>query len=245
MSLLTPHLPDTCTSYYELLGLRPFEADPRLIDARTKEMLREARKYQVGRYSAQAEKHLNLVAEARGCLLDPAAKSEYDARLQREWGLPPVSTVASYSPKKSLAFAAADEPLSSAGLAARARSNRRRTLAMAVCGTVIVCLVVGVGGMWIVASRSAGGTLSFTEAFRQWLHPPEGSPPSDDSPDESSLPPHAPQSSPATKSSSPPLASEGFPRGNPAREPGERGRSPGSPAPPHPRHSPSERPRKP
>lgn len=96
MALVGPHLPETCSNYYELLGLRPFEADAAAIDARLRSLIREARKYQVGRYAIQVEKHLNLLAAVKNCLLDPAQKQRYDEELRQGFDLPPISVAASY-----------------------------------------------------------------------------------------------------------------------------------------------------
>lgn len=91
------NLPDTCSNYYELLGLPPFEADANVINAKVRERMREARKYQVGQYAAQAERHLNLLGTATACLTNPQQKQTYDNELREQWGLPPVTVVTSFT----------------------------------------------------------------------------------------------------------------------------------------------------
>lgn len=173
MASLTPHLPDTCSTYYELLGLSPFEGNARTIDARAKELMKEARKYQVGRFATQAEKHLNLLAEARGCLLDPSRKSKYDEKLRGQWELPPVTTVSTYpaaaaAPAPAIPdFSEMEVPLSSREMVRRAK--RQRTMALMLLGfaTLFICTVLGVLVGWMMASRGSVGPTSINDAWRQ------------------------------------------------------------------------------
>lgn len=180
MASLTPHLPDTCSTYYELLGLSPFEGDARAIDARAKELMKEARKYQVGRFATQAEKHLNLLAEARGCLLDPSRKSKYDEKLRGQWELPPVTTVSTY-PSTAVApatvtapaipdFSTMDVPLSSRAMVRRAKRQRTMALLLLALATLLICTILGVLVGWMMASRGSGGPTSIGDAFRQVIH---------------------------------------------------------------------------
>lgn len=88
-------LPETCDNYYGLLGISPFETDTRLIEVRLRELMREARKYQVGQYSARAERCMELVAQAKSTLLSETLKKKYDENLREQLGLPPVMVMAS------------------------------------------------------------------------------------------------------------------------------------------------------
>ncbi len=175
MALLTPHLPDTCSSYYELLGLSAFAADLKIIDARAKELMREARKYQVGRYASQAEKHLNLLAEARNCLLDVKRKAQYDEDLRNKWQFPPVSVTTTFQlaePRGSSIPDFGDEgtPLRSRTLVERARRKRKMILFVGIPGTIVLCVVLGILGVWVLASRAAGSAVPLNEALRQVFH---------------------------------------------------------------------------
>lgn len=89
-------LPETCDNYYGLLGISPFETDTRLIEVRLRELMREARKYQVGQYSARAERCMELVAQAKSTLLSETLKKKYDENLREQLGLPPVMVMASF-----------------------------------------------------------------------------------------------------------------------------------------------------
>lgn len=171
MALMTPHLPETCTNYYELLGLAAFAADLQVIDARAKELMKEARKYQVGRYAAQAEKYLNLLGEARHCLLDASRKAQYDEELRNQWQMPPVTVTTTFQlsePRNEIPdFGDVAGPLRSRKLAARARRNRTMLLVVGVPAIMLLCAVLGVLGVWVMASQAAGGALPLDEAVRQ------------------------------------------------------------------------------
>lgn len=171
MALMTPHLPETCTNYYELLGLAAFAADLQVIDARAKELMKEARKYQVGRYATQAEKYLNLLGEARHCLLDASRKAKYDEDLRNQWQMPPVTVTTTFQlsePQNEIPdFSSVELPLSSRRLAARARRNCQKMLLVAVPAILLLCAVLGVLGVWLMASQAAGGAIPLDEAVRQ------------------------------------------------------------------------------
>lgn len=97
MTTITVNLPDQCSNYYELLGLTPFESDRQTIDEKVRSAMREARKYQIGQFASQAQRHLDLLAEAMTCLLDAEQKGKYDDDLRRQFGLPPVAVASTYS----------------------------------------------------------------------------------------------------------------------------------------------------
>jgi len=88
---------ENCRNHYELLGLAPFEADIRVIQARVRDVMRELRKYQNGPRAAEACQQMDLVAAATACLTDPVRKWAYDETLRKEFGIPPVSVSASYA----------------------------------------------------------------------------------------------------------------------------------------------------
>ena len=111
MAIRGENLPQSCSNYYELLELSPFEADPARIDAQLRSLLREARKYQVGPYAGQAAKCVELLAAAKGCLLDPAQKLRYDEELRRQFDLPPVSVTAALPLAVSRPFARDASPV--------------------------------------------------------------------------------------------------------------------------------------
>lgn len=96
-----PQPPDDQRNHYELLGLPPFETDIRKIQRQVREVLRELRKYQTGPRAAQACRQIDQVAAATACLTDPVQKWNYDDRLRKEFGLPPVAISATYSPPTS------------------------------------------------------------------------------------------------------------------------------------------------
>lgn len=84
--------------FYALLGLTPFESNSTRISARARDLMRDARKYQVGPRAAEAQVKLERLAMASACLLDPSQKSAYDNALRDRFGLPPVSIRSDYVP---------------------------------------------------------------------------------------------------------------------------------------------------
>ncbi len=105
MSLSRHTLPTSCLDYYQLLKVAPFEGDLKVIESQARSLMREARKYQVGQFSADAETCMNLLAEARACLLDPERKRQYDDELRNKWGLPLVSVAACEPPDEATILA--------------------------------------------------------------------------------------------------------------------------------------------
>ena len=71
-------------NHYRLLALQIFEDDPRVIESAADQRMAHLRTLQAGKHSALSQKLLNELAAARICLLNPAKKAEYDARLRQE-----------------------------------------------------------------------------------------------------------------------------------------------------------------
>jgi hypothetical protein len=74
-------------SYYDLLGLPAFESDCQRIRAAGMERSAHVRRYCLGQHGAEATKLLGELAAAFACLVDPAHKAAYDARLAATNGL--------------------------------------------------------------------------------------------------------------------------------------------------------------
>lgn len=69
-------------NHYRLLGLRAFESNADVIDHAADRQMAHLRTFSTGERASLAQRLLNEVAAARVCLLDPRAKTEYDARLR-------------------------------------------------------------------------------------------------------------------------------------------------------------------
>lgn len=166
------NLPDTCSNYYELLGLNLFEGDRVLVESKVRALMREARKYQVGQFSAQAEKCLDLLASARACLLDPDQKQKYDESLRVQFGFPPVTVVSTYNAATAAAPAGVSESPSSAAppslpdesspepTALPLPRHGARAMAMAAASVAVLAI-----GLWCVGafSRHSGSGTSGDE----------------------------------------------------------------------------------
>lgn len=90
-------------SYYRLLGLRPFEGNPDVIENAAAQRMAHLRTFQTGKHGSQSQAVLNLVAAARICLLNSDKKAAYDAQLRSRL---PASPAAARGP-----VAEADAPI--------------------------------------------------------------------------------------------------------------------------------------
>ncbi len=68
--------------HYRLLGVEQFENDPEVIRDAAARQMAHVRSYQLGQNSELSQKILNELGVAKACLLDPAKKAQYDARLR-------------------------------------------------------------------------------------------------------------------------------------------------------------------
>jgi hypothetical protein len=73
---------DQPPTHYRLLGIRPFEPNPNVIQNAADRQMAHLRTFQIGKHSLLSQRLLNEVAAARVCLLSPAKRSEYDDRLR-------------------------------------------------------------------------------------------------------------------------------------------------------------------
>jgi hypothetical protein len=68
--------------HYRLLGIELFEADPDVIEAAADRQMAHVQTYKTGKHSAQSQQLLNELATAKTCLMNPAKRTDYDARLR-------------------------------------------------------------------------------------------------------------------------------------------------------------------
>ena len=68
--------------HYRLLGLRPFESNPAVIESAADRQMAHLRTFQAGKHGPLSQKLLNEAAAARLCLLKPDSKAAYDATLR-------------------------------------------------------------------------------------------------------------------------------------------------------------------
>src|SRR5262249_39582541 len=87
-------------SLYRLLGLRPFESDPDVIDAAAHQRMALLKTFQGGKHGALSQKLLNEISRARQRLLDANERAAYDALLreqQRRQGISGSGTASSWA----------------------------------------------------------------------------------------------------------------------------------------------------
>lgn len=75
-------------NHYALLGLKELESDVDRIVAACDAAMARVRSHRPGAHARQWQALLDELSTVRECLLDPAGKREYDARLQAELGAP-------------------------------------------------------------------------------------------------------------------------------------------------------------
>jgi len=85
---------------YRLLGIKPFEADPDVIQAAADQRMLHLRSYQTGKHADMSQRLLNEIATANVCLLNPAKKAAYDRQLAAASQRPAVGKVAHGSVRK-------------------------------------------------------------------------------------------------------------------------------------------------
>lgn len=76
--------------HYRLLGLEPFESEPDVISHAADQRMAFVKGFQAGPHGDLSQQLLNELAAARLCLLDPEAKSDYDAQLGQQRGVFPI-----------------------------------------------------------------------------------------------------------------------------------------------------------
>ncbi len=80
--------------HYRLLGLQLFEENADVIDSGAERQMVFLRNYQIGKHSQFSQKLLNEIAAARICLLNPAKKAAYDAKLRSNLSTVPPAAAA-------------------------------------------------------------------------------------------------------------------------------------------------------
>ena len=75
---------DKPPNHYRLLGLVLFESDLDVIDGAAERQISSIRHHLGGQHADEAARVLEELAEARRCLLLPAAKADYDAVLKSQ-----------------------------------------------------------------------------------------------------------------------------------------------------------------
>ena len=71
-------------NHYRLLGIKPLEGDPDVIESAADQRMAHLRTHQTGKQGALSQALLNEVAVAKVCLLDRAKKAAYDEELRSQ-----------------------------------------------------------------------------------------------------------------------------------------------------------------
>ncbi len=81
-------------THYDLLGLAPYESNPKVIDQAALRRMSKVRQYQIGPHSDESQEILSDLARARLILMDPDRRSDYDAKLRARGEELPVRSAA-------------------------------------------------------------------------------------------------------------------------------------------------------
>jgi len=73
--------------HYRLLGVKPFEDDPDVIENAADRQMKHVRSFQAGPHSEASQRLLNELSVAKLCLLDPKRRSAYNESLKKDRGL--------------------------------------------------------------------------------------------------------------------------------------------------------------
>ncbi|NUQ65986.1 MAG: hypothetical protein HUU20_26290 [Pirellulales bacterium] len=155
-------------NHYRLLGLRPFEDNPEVIENAANQRMAHLRSFQTGKRSAMSQKLLNEVAGARVCLLNPAKKTEYDAWLRQQQDLAEAGrqsaaaeaqlSTAMYGFVQSLKATqtAQSEPLAPMPVPPPRleswRHSRKQKSVLAYAGVAVAALLLAAAGTWLFSS---------------------------------------------------------------------------------------------
>lgn len=139
-------------NHYRLLGIQAFEEKAEVIESAADRQMMHLRSYQSGKHSALSQRLLNEVAAAKLCLLRPATKADYDARLRAS--LAPSTAPQTPSPQAESSAAidlGFELPANAPHAGKRSASGKRRpwwpaAAAVAACAVLILALAVKFGG---------------------------------------------------------------------------------------------------
>ena len=128
-------------NHYRLLGVGLFESQPAVIASAADRQMGHLRTFQSGRHSVLSQQLLNEVAAAKVCLLNPAKKAAYDARLRQQQAV--AAEDAAQAPANSSQWADITDELSSAARTRRITRKRRTNVGptIAVWATCVSLLV--------------------------------------------------------------------------------------------------------
>jgi len=157
---------------YRLLALEPFEDDPEVIDAGANRLMAYIQQRATGQHAALSQKLLNEISAARMCLLDPAKKADYDARLRdllNRATAPPIAS-APLVPSTPLPAQQEDQPEvewgvpSSPAIVPRTPSRRQR--ASVIPWKVVSIVSSGVVGLYLALVILTAAGKNIPESLR-------------------------------------------------------------------------------
>ncbi len=127
--------------HYRLLGIKPFEGNPEVIENAADKQMAHLRTFQAGRHGAISQKILNEVAAAKICLLNPQKKAAYDQQLRKT---SPADDSLDSGLVEALQQAESKKPA--------VPPKHRQSLGVLIGGGVVAVVVLGLV-VWLAAAR--------------------------------------------------------------------------------------------
>ena len=137
--------------HYRLLGIQLFEENPTVIENAADQRMAHLRNFQAGKHTAESQRLLNEVAQAKVCLLNREKKTAYDQLLQRK-AYPAILATARPAPGLSEAGLAEifETPLAStSAIISRRRGKKSQPKSTALVVAVALALVAIGFAVWV------------------------------------------------------------------------------------------------
>lgn len=146
--------------FYRLLSVNAFETDANVISNAADRQMRHVRAFQTGKRGNVAQKLLNEISAAKGCLLNPKKKAKYDERLKTELD-PLAENVAGLPQAQALPVASSPQQAVPVVDAAKSKSSNHSSPMVAIIGLgVASVLLIGVVTVAYFAFFAAQGNTS-------------------------------------------------------------------------------------
>ncbi|HEX5106626.1 MAG TPA: hypothetical protein VFV87_22555, partial [Pirellulaceae bacterium] len=141
--------------HYRLLGIKPLESDPDVIESAADQRMVHLRSFQAGQYGALSQKLLNEVSAARLCLLEGTKKAAYDAQLRGQLAAGQLAAGQPAAKQPALPRAKAISAQASPAISAPAMPQ----INMAATRPRPSAPAAGQGGLpiWVLVPAGAGG----------------------------------------------------------------------------------------
>jgi hypothetical protein len=139
-------------THYQLLGISPDETDPDVIKESALRQTSHVRIYQTGAHGAECTQVLNEIAQARAVVLNPTARTQYDAQLALAAKDPGASHPAATQPDlPALEKVGPQTQVSEGRLSQRLTRKSFSGTAFSAIGYAVLLLVGAAAAFWVTS----------------------------------------------------------------------------------------------